>query len=206
MPQPLAKKGGVSFEPATVLQRPLLASRIAVISGIATHTEMTMGSLLTVLLGAEAGIAATLYTAIENDGARMAVLKAIAARGLKPDQTARFDELLKKMRKRAPERNTVVHGVWGASDDYADALIWMDPRDFITYIGTTISLVHKGVHQGDSLLAKALVYTEKDLADIQGRLNDFRNEMTTFLVDVLMQTVQPDAGQSRAQSKSSQTL
>ncbi|MBC7770510.1 MAG: hypothetical protein H7124_17145 [Phycisphaerales bacterium] len=61
--------------------------------------------------------------AIENLHLRLTVVKAAMAQHLPPDLKQEFEDLAKEMRRRAGDRNDVVHGAWGMVDAYPNDVL-----------------------------------------------------------------------------------
>ena len=109
--------------------RPKLAVQIAKVSARWTLIENQQGVALALLLNSEGALA--MYMALSGGAARSAALKAAAAHTLSSDYYEKFDEQLRATKGPQNERNTVVHSVWAASDDYPDALLQTPSKDHI---------------------------------------------------------------------------
>lgn len=180
MPQPLIKDDGLNFNPEAVKARPQLAVHVAVIAGIVTNIEMVAGTFVAAMLGEDAELGSTAFLAIENEGSRLAVMRALAERILAPEDIAGLNNIFKKLRERRPDRNIVIHGVWGTSPHHPDALIYIDPRDFIHWMASQVTSTLKNKQQPVSVWTKAKVYVEQDFIDIENRLEAFRKEASSF--------------------------
>lgn len=185
-----SKADGIDFGGDTLVERPTLTQHIGVIASIATTAETLTSALLTVMLGAEADLGAVLVTAIENEGSRIAVLKAISERCLAAKDQERFGDLLKKFRQRRLERNDVVHGIWGISPhpDYANALVWIDPRDFVRWMAAVVS-GKAGAAAMERLFGAVRVYREHDFTQIEQRLKALHQEVQAFWIEAVAPSI-----------------
>lgn len=187
MPQRITNTEGLGFNSISLLERPRLAAYIAAISALATNTEATMGSLMVASLGLDAEFGIDLYNAIENDGAKQSVMKTMGKRALSPQQYSDLIGLLKKVRERGPDRNRVIHGMWGTSPHYPDGVIWLDPREFMAYFAKLATARHKDTPPPIPPWQEALVYSEQDFKEVYQRLRTLLNEVDAFWKQVIHQ-------------------
>jgi hypothetical protein len=116
MPQPYTSKSADKrpfFNHKALVERPQLATQIAVIAAIWTRIENGWGVVLAEMLDTEARVGVTMYLALSGSAAQRAVLQAVAEDRLPDELKANFAELLKIQKGPATERNTIVHGQWG---------------------------------------------------------------------------------------------
>jgi hypothetical protein len=91
--------------------------------------EARISAFLAAILDAEAETVVTVYLALQNDGAKKAMIDTIASMKLTPPELTTFQEVQRTIGKRYSDRNNAVHGAWGVSETYPDALLWSDIRE-----------------------------------------------------------------------------
>ncbi len=133
MPQPIHYSHLISFDfsPEAILQRPELAAHVAGISAQWNEIEARTAAFLAALLGGEARTGISIFFAITNDGAKRAAIDAISGLKLWPEQREEFQKILRAINERYGERNHAIHGAWGVSPLYPDALLWADIRETV---------------------------------------------------------------------------
>jgi hypothetical protein len=96
---------------------------IAQIMSLWSRIEFQQTLLLTTILGDRgAPVGVRMYQSLTGTAAQNNVLEAaFTAYGL--PQRDEFRDLLQVLKKRARERNAVVHSMWGVSEQYPDSLI-----------------------------------------------------------------------------------
>jgi hypothetical protein len=181
MTKPVVNTEGLQFRPDSPLREPKLGAHIATICCKVTTIELLLASMLAGFMASEAGVGLSIYNSIENEGSRLAILRTMAARALNPEGLKELNRILEKIRKRRPERNNVVHGLWGTSPHYKDALIWADPRDMISHLGDIAVATFTKKPSPKPSHRKALVYVEEDFIEIQKRLDALLKEVGTLL-------------------------
>jgi hypothetical protein len=132
MPQPVRPLITINFAPEVILQRPEFAVHIALIAAKWTDIQVTLGHLLSKLTGSEGEAVTAIYLCLTSDSAKRASFEAAAAINLHDDsQRKEFAALMKYVGDRGKERNKIVHGMWGISDDYPGKMILIDPDDLV---------------------------------------------------------------------------
>ena len=84
---------------------------------------MWLGVLLGDLLGAESRYGLAMYYAIVSTSARMDTIAAAATERIGSSSLIEFEKLLRTIRSRARERNTIVHSNWGISLKHPKAIV-----------------------------------------------------------------------------------
>jgi hypothetical protein len=123
MPQPLRPPYQLNINPETLSQRQELAAQIGIIAALWSRVEMWLGILLGDLLGAEARYGLAMYYAIVSTTARMDTIAAAATERIGKSALIEFESLLRTIRSRARERNTIVHSNWGISLKHPKAIV-----------------------------------------------------------------------------------
>ncbi|MCA0029134.1 hypothetical protein LB562_32330 [Mesorhizobium sp. B263B1A] len=122
---------------------------IAAFSGV----EQNMLRIFLRLAGGNETDATTMYMALDGDGPKTAVFKALAKQKLEAAALEMFNALLKKVGSVRKERNKIAHWSWGFSPNLPDDLLLMDSRCL------TIAS------------DKIFVYTKRDFEDLANRIH-----------------------------------
>lgn len=198
MPQPVHYSDHIYFEflPESLLARPQLAAHIASISARWNEIEARVATLLTILLGAEAKTGISIFFAITNDGAKRAAVDAICNLKLTKQQRVQFQEILKKIGERYADRNHAVHGAWGISDKYPDALLWTDIKEAVLLHVDMLSLLQfeKRAERDARLIAyqKTIqVWKEQDFLDVAKRLQVAYDQLHEFSSPIITKALGP---------------
>jgi hypothetical protein len=198
MPQPYRGGGDLQFGRGFVLHHPQLAAHIAEIASIWSFTDEAWAYLLGIMLNFEAGAGLTIYQALTGTGAQRAVLNEIADQYLPEQFRAEFGALTKASRRRAIERNAVVHGLWFVDPAMPDALI-LAPRHFLSSL--TAKVFHRaakarlmGVPTPTATLGNNdgwLVYRVKDMEAIERRLIELFRQIDSLIDKILAHSGAP---------------
>lgn len=142
MPQPL-KSGSWISGPDALMKRPMLAAYIGNVVANWQTVERELLSLYALLMGdyvnpskfTETGepfqppthpLAYQIFDQFNTLQLRLNLVASLCQWRVTPERYEYFDQKLKpEIRKRAKERNAIVHGQWGLSDDHEDGLILM---------------------------------------------------------------------------------
>lgn len=181
-------RGPVRFHHVLILERPDLAAHIGVIACQWTEIDMRIGTLLAHILGIDAPLGLLAYLAIDNDGAKMAMLRAIATDRLNTTEMERFNKLFQSIRERRRERNDVVHGSWGIADDHPDALAWQDPRDSVRqFANITASIKGAAIDENEAMAPfhNVRFYRLADFQQIEARVEELSRDIQDFSLEVL---------------------
>jgi len=198
MPQPVHHSKAIDFDfsPERILERPNLAAHIATISAFWNDIEARIAALLAALLGDEAKTGISIFFAITNDGAKRAAIDAICALKLSSDEKAELQRILKTVGERYADRNYAVHGGWGISPQYPDALLWNDVRDTILLFVELARL--PGPENKDARKALCLqfqktmrVWKDHDFVEVEKRMRTAYKELYDFSRPIIDQHLAP---------------
>lgn len=200
MPQPLIKGATVYFSGNAIEERPILAKHIGIIAGLWTDLDVRRATLLCDLLRTEARLATAMYMSIATDGGKQAVLNAVVEEKF-PELFEEFYLLSKTIGKTANERNNVLHGIWGLSNQNSETLIWIDLKNHVKASATLREVgdsimdskdhkpLEKKLHDDISLELEAhREYTEKDFINIENRIKERIEELRQFGLKVFKRT------------------
>jgi hypothetical protein len=185
MPQPLPNSVKIDIQDALALH-PELGLYIARIANAWSNVEFLMAQLLGRLMNAEARPALALYKSLTSHRAQREALKAAAAATLRPSISSRVEKLMKEARRRADERNRIVHAMWGASSAVGNAIICLDHHE----LGLGLVESRHGHFYGysDEELAalpmheaQNMVYRAADFENTLRRLNHLVDGLAAFV-------------------------
>lgn len=188
MPQPLLNGTTVCFPGNALESRPVLAKHIGIIAGLWSDLEGRRAQLLSDMLKIEARLATAMYFGIESDGGKQAVLKAVVREKF-PDLLDEFTKMSKSISNTAKERNNVIHGTWGLSNQNTETLIWDDLGNNILELASlseNADLIMSGRSPRPpkdvvaAPLSSLREYTEKDFINIEGRIKDRTEDIRQF--------------------------
>lgn len=174
------------FSPLGALKRPNLGAYVTVISNFWNEIEAQIAIFLAALLGAEASTVLTIFLAIQSDSAKRAVIDKIVLMKLDKTQQATFSTAMDLIGRRYTERNKCVHGAWGFSTEYPDALLWTDIRETNILAVELMALAAKGdLDEQHRRMREAqrgiLIYKENDFIDMYNRFVEAFNELNAFV-------------------------
>jgi len=182
MPQPVKCKRA-TFSTRSVANRPELAARIGAIAGCWAWAEHTLGDIMIEILGTTATGPLAMYLALTANVARAEAMKAAAKERLPSHLYEAVLQTLKRMKTRAGERNAVVHGFWGTSDEYPDSLLLAESRSRLLW--RTEFPMHGEISEEDAARfvdsrPKYQRYILKDLQDIEDRVNEMAGHVAAL--------------------------
>ena len=188
MPQPVhySHKIDFNFTPASLLERPELAARIALISGLWNEIEARIIAFLAIMANEQAKMAISIFFAVKNDAAKRATIETISHQNLSPADFDRFQEVLSETGKRYNERNTMVHGLWGVSAKYPDKLLWADIKNTTMLHVDMLKMAQPSFkpEEREKRLIQSqkefVVYSKKDFDDIIARMNGTYEQLSNF--------------------------
>lgn len=155
-PRPLKQvvPGGIAYTtgPDALRRQPELAGMAMNIVAQWAVNEVRMARILVVLLGAQSRPVIAMHSALTSTQAQMAALRAAAKTMVTDEYWNTFDAALVVVKKLAKERNRVAHWIFGYSNQVPDALLLVNPVDFID--GEVI--YQEGVAKGANVLDMSL--------------------------------------------------
>lgn len=129
-----------NFGSKSMLERPKLATLIGVIAGEWAYLEADLAFLYCILISGTIQpippdllrgphmLGLQIYEVLENTQKRIELLKSLAEHVLANNEPLLGhikETLLPEIRRAAKRRNTILHAVWGVSDVYPDALLYI---------------------------------------------------------------------------------
>lgn len=188
MPHPVHYSHRITFKfnPLAVLERPELAAHVTVISQYWNEIDSRIGAYLAALMGDESIVAVSVYLNIQNDGAKRAAIDTITSLKLSPEEYQKLQAILRKIGDRYGERNDAIHGAWGVSPEYPDALLWADTRHSARFIAAAATASKPP--SDDEIIEyqkRLMVYRLQDFQNIEGRLRAVYEELCEFTRPVM---------------------
>jgi hypothetical protein len=200
MPQPVHYSDHIEYQftPNALLLRPNLSAHIAAISMQWNEIEARIATMLAALLGGEAKTGISIFFSITNDGAKRAAVDTICNLKLSPVNKSQLQDILKKVGERYADRNTVIHGAWGVSQKYPDALLWSDIKEAVLLHVDMMTLQGKEneTARNERRIAyqKTLkVWKEQDFRDVEARLMSAYDELFAFSTPIIASAFGPHA-------------
>lgn len=184
MPHPIPKGVYPDIAWTSVSSRPELAVKIASIMATWTHVEVEMGDLLTRILGAHAAAAIPMYLALVGSSAQRGALTKMVHEVLDQDLAKRFDNILIQMRKRANERNALVHGIWAVHPSYPDDLILVEIEDLMRMKAMVQAWRFDRSNPQPAPLSTGSIYKAADFESIAQRIAEYHLLLRSFVSEV----------------------
>ena len=136
----------------------------------------------------------SIFLAVKSDTAKRATIDAIANQKMSIEDRNRFLAVLNEVAKRDAERNKVIHGSWGISPVYPEALLWCDIREIMMFHVDMMNI--KSAKRTPRIVAeqkKMRVYLEADFLAVEERIDATYNELCTFSKPVMERGFGPHA-------------
>jgi len=155
---------------------------MAVISAMWNEIEARVGALLAALVGAgEAETVISIFLAVRNDAAKRATIDTVVRLKMSEADQTRFQAIMKEVGRRYDERNIVVHGAWGISREFPDAILWCDIRE-TTMLHVEMMTVTEDRRTATLLASqrKIMVYRAADFQAIEDRITATYDRLREF--------------------------
>jgi hypothetical protein len=193
MPHALRAPFSVTMDPASGLrQRPTLAAAIGVITGIYANIEHELGLIMASILGTDAALGIAIYLNLRAEKARHEVLRAAAESRLSTEHAAKIVGFWASLRDRSKERNNIVHGLWGFSDEHPKHLVLLSQRGSMRaraqdkrWVGTNITIKSSDV-MAMTDKPRFMLYGERDFTDISNRLEECLKEALWLQAEIAL--------------------
>lgn len=181
--QPLLKRQSqavVTFGVGAIEYRPVAAQILARCVAYWTNVECQLARLLAVILKANTEPAIAMYLSLRNARAKTEALTAAAKLTLDESDYELLLALMQCKNSTEKERNDLVHGVFGISNDIPDGLIWMSTTDYTTHLAKVEPL---GLTPDQSAFVRkrSFVYEVGDLETIARKIEELNNVIGFFL-------------------------
>lgn len=129
--------------------------------------ESFFSSTVMAMLRSDSGPAASIFTSLSSETAKLDAIRAIAGETLTEEERLLIEFLLKLRKTAARDRNRIAHWVWGYSTCISDALLLGDPVAFALYnaeMNRYVASIGKGEWRAPPQfpLDKILVYKASD--------------------------------------------
>lgn len=186
MPNPFRCQGSlVNTHPDTLLTRPALAVKIALIAAHWQWTEDLLGLVFAHLVGGASEAAMTTFHAIKSRDIRRDVLLAVAKDRLSEDMQARILVAFKEARRIANRRSEVVHASWATIESRPNSLLAYNPSVYAGQKALWMSGLAP-LPRGESVIWEFAEFREQDMDDIVSSIKKHRETVHDLLRDVLI--------------------
>ena len=194
MPQPIGSRNRskitFDFSSGAPLRRPALAAFIATISNFWSEIEARIAIFLAALSGGEASTVITIFLAVKSDVSKRVIIDSIVSMKLEDSLKPAFRAAMEAINGRNDERNKVIHGGWGISKDYPDALLWSDIRETTVGAVELMKLGAAGDTEGQlefmrEQLRSVRIYKENDFIDIYNRMVGAYNQLDAVIGPII---------------------
>lgn len=179
MPQPF--KGKWAMSASTLEYRPKLAMHIGIIASMWTQVEVNLAMIVAKMLHAEASIAVAMYLPVKAEGARLAIMDAVAQERLTPQMQNEFEQLRKRIKNTGDERDHVIHGTW-AHGENQDTLILLSQKEMVRCYSNLLSNSAKQIETPAQDYSSMLEYNEKDFIQIETNIRSRIKETSEFWI------------------------
>ncbi len=134
MPQPYRNSIGdggnpISFDAGAIAMRPNLAAQLATTISNWTNVEISIGRLLSFMMGVKAEVGVAMYESLSGSASKGAVLEAVAKDYFSLDMLDVFHSIVRCTSGPQQRRNNIVHGLWGIHQEKVDCLLWLPPKE-----------------------------------------------------------------------------
>jgi hypothetical protein len=134
------------------------------------------------ILGTDAALGIAIYLDLQSEWAQRKVLRTAAKRRLSEEHAAKIVGFSESLHDRAKERNNIVHGLWGVSDEHPKDLVWLSQRDSMQarsqdkrWTGTNIAIKSSDIAAMASK-PRFILYGEHDFIDMSTQLEECLKE------------------------------
>lgn len=153
MPDPLSRvcpRGPYNFVTANLQKRPELMSLVGGCIAQWSIAEAHLGSFLVAITEAQARATLAMFSALNSNAAKVAMIEAAASAALPEDKLEMFEAILPLIRRAAKQRHKFAHHVWGVCDELPEALLLVDPQHTLNFVVTTTEFA-TGLQQAQSV-------------------------------------------------------
>ena len=170
-----------TFEPDFLENRPEAATLIARCISLWAEVETELALLLATMLQANSEAAIAMFLRIENSRLQSDVLTSAANVVLtEPRDLNLFKALLTYKQAVEAERNALVHGRFGGSDQIESGVAWIDAADYARF---SVRVAASGVSESSTqwLRDRTYVYELSDLERIARDAADLHDQIKSFI-------------------------
>jgi hypothetical protein len=185
MPQKLPRKGVPIDEIPALEGRPKHFELIGRIAAAWAEVEFVMAYILARLANAEARSAFVLYETLSSHYAKRSAIKQLSMHAIRDNaRLVRLHKLMDETKRRADERNRIVHGLWATSESLPDKVICVDAEMHMhSLLHSHISWTY-GFRSPEDLFmvfeANDFTYTVNDLENTLRRIKTLTKHLREF--------------------------
>lgn len=119
------KKIQVTAEPQALRAEPELAAHIGIISSFWAEVEERLALLFAFAMRTEPAVSATALGEVFSVPTKLNMIRSVLKLRVSKNLITAFDDLAKNLKKRAKERNRIVHGLWTTHPKHPRSLLRM---------------------------------------------------------------------------------
>lgn len=164
---------GVEFSEVALKTRPEHAAVLGRIFTSWSLIEVTVSSLLGLMMHAEPRAAVALLSQFNANWQRVKAVRKVAKEMLPDEDKAGFDALMKDVLSHAEKRNEVAHGLWGAHPDRPELVYRMAMSAFSEF---------------------AVTAPHEATVDAEAVVHSFNSRMQAFTIEELVSIEEEGAG------------
>jgi hypothetical protein len=180
--------GRCELEPGIINKYPALAAQIGLVASNWAYVDALVQLILVAMLGARAELVAPLYRAIQSDRSRDEIVDEVAKQELSGIDLRLFRALLKLSKSPNKQRNAVAHGIWGITDDIDDAVVMLNPLDWLE-IGadSEAALANLALAPTKKIPEHLMVYRANDFDSLNAEIKRIASYWYTFRTLITLQ-------------------
>ena len=155
VPQRLSQvdpRASAHFDPGALLSQPQLAAYPMTVIARWADIDKTLAELLPLMLKSpDLTVGMAMFQALVSGEAKRAALMAAAAEALRgnADDHNLFLAVLRTIKGSRDRRNEFAHHLWGVARELPDALLLVDPKDWVKH-STALQAYDKGMSSSDT--------------------------------------------------------
>jgi hypothetical protein len=172
-----------------LIQRPHLAAIIAGCNDLWSNVELQLSLTLGAILNSNSPAAVGVYLSIQNSRAQRDALLAAAKLALNQRDLAVFECVLSLHKRYGDERNSLMHGIFGLTNEDPDILLWQSSAKHAAWLIETYRREGQmeDFRPHEKLREEMFVYKKQDLIDIYDDLAELR--WATFYLHTYLQPI-----------------
>lgn len=148
-----------------------------------SDVELQVALSLGAMLKTNCDAAVALFLAIKSSRTQREALTTIAKILLARDALEAFEALMTAYSSLEKQRNSLAHGVFGASSAFPDALLWSSLQDHANFLINVYAAEYKGTPLADphkKLREDMYIYKSQDLKDLLQDLTELQKAASLF--------------------------
>ena len=138
-----------------------------------SYVEVQMALVLSAIMKAQSEPAIAVFLSIRNSRAQRHAINAAAEVGLKGENLEVYRAISNVYKGLEAQRNDLVHGIFGFSEDIPDHVLWIDPKTHTNVFAQRIAkLLTPDEISADALKKDIYVYRLADLTGLRDQIQE----------------------------------